>query len=192
MTQYDDPFSAPAKVASEFPTVASFRGRLVLIEPTGYEYDVPSKTDPSKKSDRITATITVVDNSGDVELYSNGSATGKRLRGPVYRGVFISQDRVVKQLLVNEERGRTAKMVLGRLETYKPGEPPRKGNPWGLELPTEADKQMARDFLANRTVAAAAPVQQTPAPAAAPAGSPFGDGSPSGNPFGDGTPGAPF
>lgn len=148
-----DPFAAPAKVASEFASVASFRGRLVLIEPTGYEFDVPSQDDPSKKGDRITATITVVDGSGDVEIYSYGNPTGQKLKGPEYRGVWLGQDRLVKQLLDNGERGRTLKMVLGRFETYKPGQRPMKGNPWGIVDPTDADRQTAREFLANRMVA---------------------------------------
>lgn len=150
-----DPFATPAKPASDFASVASFRGRLVLIEPTGYEYDVPSQDDPSKKSDRVTATITVVDGSGDVEIFAWGDGTGKFLKGPAYQGVWIAQDRLVKQLLDNGERGRTLKMVLGRFETYKPGQRPKKGNPWGLLDPSETDKQTARDFLANRTIAQA-------------------------------------
>lgn len=156
-----DPFSAPQDVASEFASIGSFRGRLVLIEPTGYEYDVPSQDDPSRKGDRVTATITVVDGSGDVEIFSYGNPTGKHLPGPEYKGVWIGQDRLVKQLLDNGERGRTLKMVLGRFETYKPGQRPMKGNPWGLLKPSDADKQVARDFLANRMVAQAA----APAPA---------------------------
>lgn len=150
-----DPFATPAKPASEFASVASFRGRLVLIEPAGYEYDVPSQDDPNKKSDRVTATITVVDGSGDVEIYAWGDGTGKFLKGPTYPGVWIAQDRLVKQLLDDGERGRTLKMVLGRFETYKPGQRPKKGNPWGLLDPSDADKQTARDFLANRTIAQA-------------------------------------
>ena len=150
-----DPFANPAKPASNFASVASFRGRLVLIEPTGYEYDVPSQDDANKKSDRITATITVVDGSGDVEIFSWGDGTGKFVKGPEYRGVWIAQDRLVEQLLDNGERGRTLKMVLGRFETYKPGQRAKKGNPWGLLDPSDADKQTARDFLANRTIAQA-------------------------------------
>lgn len=151
-----DPFSAPQEVASEFASVASFRGRLVLIEPTDYEYDIPSMDDPTKKGDRVTATITVVDGSGDVEIYNHGVPTGQHLPGPEYKGVWIGQDRLRKQLLDNGERGRTLKMVLGRFETYKPGQRPMKGNPWGLLAPSEADKQTAREFLANRMVAKAA------------------------------------
>ena len=147
-----DPFATPAKPASEFASIASFRGRLVLIEPTGYEYDVPSQDDPNKKSDRITAKVTVVDGSGDVEIFSWGDGTGQFLKGPEYTGVWIAQDRLVKQLLDKGERGRTLKMVLGRFETYKPGQRAKKGNPWGLLDPTDADKQTARDFLANRTI----------------------------------------
>lgn len=168
MTQHqEDPFAGPAEVLSVFPSVASFRGRLVIIEPTGYEYDVPNQDDPSKKADRVTATVTVVDGSGDVELMPGGDPSGKFIPGPEYRGVWIGQERLVQQLLKDYERGRTHKMVLGRFETFKPGVKPRKGNPWGLLPPTEADKQVARQFLANRmgsqlAAPAAAPEEQTP------------------------------
>jgi hypothetical protein len=149
----EDPFAGPSAVSSNFASLDSFRGRLVLIEPTGYEYDVPGKDDPSQKRDRITATITVVDGSGDIDLYSYGDKTGKTLKGPEFKGVWISQERVVQQLTKDDERGRTHKMVLGRLETYKPGVRAKKGNPWGILAASEEDKQTARDFLANRTIA---------------------------------------
>lgn len=161
MTESTDPFAGPAVVASTFASVASFRGRLVIIEPTDYEYDVPNQDDPSKKADRVTATVTVVDGLGDVESWKDHAPTGVKLRGPAYHGVWISQDRLVKQLRADpNERGRSLKMVLGRFETYQPGQRPKKGNPWGLIGPTEADRQVARDFLANRTVSqAAAPAE---------------------------------
>lgn len=148
-----DPFAGPADVASEFASVASFRGRLVIIEPTDYEYDVPNQDDSSKKADRVTATVTVVDGKGDVSVWSHHVDTGKKIPGPAYHGVWISQDRLVKQLRANpNERGRCLKMVLGRIDTYKPGTMPKKGNPWGIIAPSEADKRIARDFLANRTI----------------------------------------
>lgn len=156
----NDPFAGPAPVASEFASVASFRGRLVLIEPTGYEYDVPNQDDASKKADRVTATVTVVDGSGDVEIFSFGEPTGQFLKGPRYEGVWMAQDRLVKQLRQDNERGRCLPMVLGRFETYKPGQKPRKGNPWGILPPTAADRQTALDFLAQRTMSqAAAPAE---------------------------------
>ena len=152
-----DPFAGPAVVASEFASVASFRGRLIIIEPTDYEYDVPNQDDASKKADRVTATVTVVDGKGDVSVWSHHVDTGKKISGPAYHGVWISQDRLVKQLREDPNvRGRCLKMVLGRIDTYKPGTMPKKGNPWGLTAPSEADKQIARDFLANRTIAQAA------------------------------------
>jgi len=150
-----DPFAGPAVVASEFASVASFRGRLVLIEPTDYEFDVPSMDDPSKKGDRVTATVTVVDGSEiskPVEIFAYGDPTGQTLPGNRFEGVWIGQDRLIKQLRADGERGRSLKMVLGRFETYKPGQKAKKGNPWGLLAPGEGDAQTARDFLANRTL----------------------------------------
>jgi hypothetical protein len=150
-----DPFAAPAPIASEFASADSFRGRLVLIEPTGLELDVPNQTDPSKKADRLTATVTTVDGQGPVQIFSQKQPTGKFLDGPAHKGVWFSQDRIVKGV-IGDSRSLVGKgMVLARLETYKPGKGAGIGNPWGLVDPTDADKQLARDFLANRTVAAA-------------------------------------
>jgi len=160
-----DPFAGPAVVPSEFASVASFRGRLILIEPTGYEFDVPSMDDPSKKGDRVTATITVVDGSEvtkPVEVFAYGAPTNQTLPGNRFEGVWIGQDRLIKQLRADGERGRSLKMVLGRFETYKPGQRPMKGNPWGILPPKEGDAQIARDFLANRTLAqVAAPADES-------------------------------
>ena len=169
-----DPFSAPAPIASEFASADSFRGRLVLIEPTGLELDVPNQTDPTKKADRLTANVTTVDGQGPVQMFANKQATGKFLEGPTHRGVWFSQSRIVEGILGQGVRTLTPGIMrLARLETYKPGRGAGVGNPWGLIPPTEADKQLARDFLANRTVATASapsePESDEPNPFATPA-----------------------
>jgi hypothetical protein len=84
--------------------------------------------------------------------------TGQFLDGPDFTGVYISQSRVVQQLTPSIPAG----MVLARVGLYKEGQPQGQGNPWGLVDPTDEDRQTARNFLANRTVAASS------APAAAP------------------------
>lgn len=151
-----DPFAAPIPPSSSFASADSFRGRLILMKATKVERDVPSQDDPSKKSDRYTVDVTTVDGKGPVQVYSYSSPTGKMLEGPTHKGVWFSQQRLADSLefSLKNDTG-----ILGTLETQKPGERARKGNAWGLINPTEADKQTARDFLANRTISeAAAPV----------------------------------
>lgn len=157
-----DPFSAPADIPSEHPNAASFRGRLVLIAPTQLELDVPK--DGGGVADKVTATVTVVDGSGPVELMPQQVRSGKFLEGTRFEGVWFSQDRVVKGLCP----GRVltpGSMILARLETYKPGQPAKKGNPWGLQAASEADKDTARKFLANQMISqASAPAQDDDGP----------------------------
>ena len=160
----NDPFADPTPIASDFASADSFRGRLVLIQPTRLELDVPNMQNPSQTSDRVTATVTVVDGQGPVQIFAQRVPTGKFLEGPKHDGVWFSQDRIVKAVLP-ERYLVPGRMVLARLETYKPGKPAGQGNPWGLIPATDADKQTARNFLANQTVGgAAAPAQQTPPP----------------------------
>lgn len=159
-----DPFAAPAPIPSEFPTVASFRGRLVLIQPQKIE-SVPNNLGaPGAMQDRVTANVSVVDGQGPVPVFKNNVHTGQWLEGPSWSGVWLQAEVISKQLAPNGQIS-PGSMVLARIDTRTPGEIPRKGNPWGLIDPTEADKQLARDFLANRLVASAS----APAPAPAPA-----------------------
>lgn len=170
----EDPFATPQPIASEFPSAASFRGRLILIEPTKFERQIPKRNEPGKLEDRITATVTVIDGEGDIQLCPQQIPSGIFVPGPEYPGIWFSQDRIVKAV-VDQKTQTPLKMVLGRLETYKPGKPAREGNPWGLLDPSEADKQTARDFLAKRAMgqATAQVAAATPNPFA-----PQGSGAP--------------
>jgi hypothetical protein len=112
---------------------------------------------------RITANVTVVDGQGPVPVYKNRVPTGQFLDGPDFPGMYISQERVVTQLQsALKARGR----VLVRVGLHKPEAPAGQGNPWGLTGPSEQDAQIARQFLATRTVdnaiPVAAPVPQAP------------------------------
>lgn len=160
-----DPFAGPAAIPSSFPTVASFRGRLVLIRPVKQETVPNNLGAPGSTQERVTADITVVDGLGPVpQMKGNPPApTGQMFQGPDFPGTYVQSEVIVKQLAdALSSRG----MVLARIDTRTPGTNPIKGNPWGLIDPTEADKQTARNFLANRTVSAAS------APAAAPVQAP--------------------
>lgn len=169
----DDPFATPAKIASEFASADSFRGRIVMIVPTRLELDVPSMDDPSKVSDRLTANVTTLDGKGRVEIFSYKAPTGKFLEGPKHDRVWFSQDRIVKAVCPDRVVSPGAKPVLGILDTYKPGKPAGKGNPWGLVEVTPEQKQAAIQELARIMGGGAAPAAQ-PAPAPAAETNPFG------------------
>lgn len=149
----NDPFSFddPAPIASEFASADSFRGRLVLITPTDFEPD--NRNDEGKLMPRFTATVTTVDGKGRVEIYAQRLPQGQYLEGPRHEGVWFSQDRIVKGLRSAWERKTS---VLAKLDTFKPGKPAGKGNPWGLIAATDAEKKQAREFLANLAVSSAA------------------------------------
>jgi hypothetical protein len=155
-----DEFELPGVIASTFASADSFRGRLVLIEVTAYELQVPNQNEPGKFADRITATVTTVDGGENrVQIFSYKAPTGKYLDGPVYKGVWFSQTRVLEAVAKGRGAGSVGKKTLGTLQTYKPGIPAGPGNPWGLVDPTPEQIQTAKDFLAGRTIAeATAPV----------------------------------
>lgn len=165
-----DPFATPAPIASAFASADSFRGRLVLIQPTQIEHDVPKQANAptGPKGDRITATVTVVDGKGPVQVFAQRVATGKYLDGDVHRGVWFNQQRIVDGLK-DPATGALLPMVLATFDTYKPGQMAGQGNPWGLIDPTEADKQTAREYLARQMVGGAAAPTAQAAPAPAPA-----------------------
>jgi hypothetical protein len=150
-----DPFAAPAAIISEYPEMETLRGRLLMFKPSKFDANLSSAKYPEKKYDRITTDVHVID-GGPVPAFDTTSFTD----------MYVSQSRILAQLKQGLENRH---MVLGRLNTYKPGKA-EKGNPWGLTDPTEADKAAARAFIAAGYKQAApqyaAPVQ--PAPAAAP------------------------
>lgn len=156
---FDLPSATP--IPSEFASADSFRGRVVLIEVTGYEVDVPFKGDERKFTDRVTAKVTTVDGKGRVQIFSQKVPTGTYLEGPEHEGVWFSQDRIRK--VIAPEGGRSVgKRTLAVIETYKPGKIAGQGNPWGLLDPTPEQIQTAKDFLAGRAVDQATAVAEDP------------------------------
>lgn len=156
-----DPFAAPAAIPSSFPTVASFRGRLVLIKPLKQETVPNNLGAPGSTQERVTADILVVDGLGPVPQMKGNppTPTGQMFEGPEYRGVYVQSEVIVKQL-AEALAGRT--QVLAWIDTKNPGTQPMKGNPWGLINATENPEavQTARTFLATQMVGAAqAPAQ---------------------------------
>jgi hypothetical protein len=148
-------FQDPSAIPSEFASADSFRGRLVLIEPTNFERDVPNQHNAGQVADRVTATVTTVDGKGPVQQYSNKQLTGVSLPGPVHKGVWFGQDRIVKAVCPGRQL-REGTRVLAVMETYKPGKPAGIGNPWGLTAATQEQKQYAAKFLAELAINGAA------------------------------------
>lgn len=163
-----DPFANPTPRVSTFPSVASFRGRLVLIRPLKIERDIPKQASAPNgpKGDRVTANVTVVDGSGPVELFPQGNPSGQFIDGPEFRGVYIGQDQLAAGL--QDVTGNLLGLVLTRIDTLKPGTRPGQGNPWVFNEASEADKDMARAFLAAQMVGGASAPSAAPAPAPAP------------------------
>lgn len=159
-----DPFAGPAAIPSSFPTVASFRGRLVLIKPLSQQTVPNNLGAPGATQERVTADITVVDGLGPVPQMKGNppTPTGQMFDGPEYRGVYVQSEVIVKQL-ADALAARTS--VLAWIDTRNPGTQPMKGNPWGLIDATQSPDAVntARQFLATQMVGAAA------APAAQPA-----------------------
>ena len=159
---YEDPFEDPTPRVSKFASADSFRGRLILIEPTKLELNVPkSKQANSAIGDRITATVTVVDGKGPVQTYDNRVPTGVFLEGNLHRGVWFNQEQITDGLKTPDGKA-LRKMVLARIDTLKPGTSAGIGNPWVMNPATDADKQTARDYLANRTVEEASAPAENP------------------------------
>ena len=172
MSDYQDPFEDPTPPSVVFASADSFRGRLVIMEPTKIEIGIPkmSSNPTGPKGDRITADVTTVDGLGPVEVFRNRNGLGIFLDGPLHRKVWFNQDQIVDGLKTPDGKS-LRKMVLVRLDTLKPGQPQGQGNPWVMNPASDADKQTARDFLAGRKVAQA---EAPSAPAAEP-GNPWAE-----------------
>lgn len=136
--QDGDLFQAPAAIPSEYPKLENLRTRLLMIAPKKYEQGIPSAfRNPDgtvQTQNRMTADVFVVD---------GGPVPGFEVTA--FTSMYLSNARIVDQLMGGYKEGF---MVLGRLDTFKPGTKAGAGNPWGLSDPTEQDKQLARDYIA--------------------------------------------
>lgn len=148
---FDFNLPSATPIPSEFASADSFRGRVVLIEVTGYEIKVPMHGQPGKFTDRVTAKVTTVDGKGRVQIFSQKVPTGTYLEGPEHEGVWFSQDRIRKVIAPEGERS-IGRQTLAVIETYKPGKIAGQGNPWGLLDPTPDQVAAAKTFLASLMV----------------------------------------
>lgn len=160
-----DPFEDPTPRVSAFASADSFRGRLILIEPTNVERNVPKqRTAPNgAKGDKVTANVTVLDGQGPVQIFNRKVPTGRFLEGPMHRGVWFNQDQITDGLQTPE--GHLRKRVLCRIETLQPGVPAGEGNPWTMVVTTPAEKETALRVLNEITIGgASAPAQEEQSP----------------------------
>jgi len=154
----EDPFSAPAPQQPKGPRIRDMYGRLLLVIPQRLEKDVTSqfkdKDGNRQVQDRMTADVICLD-GGPIAYGGRPETVG----GPPHDKTAQVPHRNVAQYisnagLISQCRDALAKrlagkpgMVLGRLQV---GE--AKGNnnpPYLLAEPTEADKQLARQYLAT-------------------------------------------
>lgn len=172
-----DEFAAPDAVGGIRPRLKDAGvGRLVLISPMKIERNVPNqlaKPDENGKlptQDRMTADVVFLD--GPPFMYGgdpdgdNGQPKPHTMQATMpheARSMWLSNVLLIQQC----ERSIGGGMVLGRLIK---GIPSRPGNrpPWKLDDPTEADKQVARDYLVAKQAGRIAPPVQV-APQQAPA-----------------------
>lgn len=151
----DDPFSGPAPQQPRGPRIRDLYGRLLLLVPHKVEEGIPNRLQPGETQDRMTADVIVLD-GGAIAYGGRPEATpptphDKTANVPHRTDrMFISQAGLISQCreaLAKRLRGQPG-MVLGRLRV---GDAPRPGAnpPYLLDPPTDADKAMARAYLAT-------------------------------------------
>lgn len=189
-------FSAPPPAGQSYPRpkLSDLVGRLILIRPTAFDKDVQAPgNDPSKKQDRITADIVVLDGG---PLAFGGSMQQGRPNThqdpamPVgYKGVFLSQKGIVAQLqgYLPSAQNPTGGRCLARVAMGTSSQPGHN-RPYRLEDPSAQDIATATGYLQQEQTGAlpyhstAEPVPgQQPAMAGPPPGYPAPAGYPQGN-----------
>lgn len=134
-------FADPDAVGATRPSVRDFVGRVVVVRPTRIERDVPNRSDPAKKQDRVTADVLVVD-GGPLEFGGN-VARGKPLTMTVQtpylvKGMYISNTNMVQAVEAQVGRG----VVLGRVSMGKASDPTHNP-PFNLDKVETADPMYA-------------------------------------------------
>lgn len=150
-----DPFDAPAPQQARGPRVRDMYGRLLLVIPHKLEEGIPNRLQPGTTQDRLTADVIVLD-GGAIPYGGRPEATppvphSKTAPVPLkVDRMYVSQRGLISQCreaLTKRLHGQPG-MVLGRLTV---GESKEAGQnaPYLLSPPTDADKQVARQYLAN-------------------------------------------
>lgn len=151
----DDPFSGPAPQQPRGPRLRDLYGRLLLVVPVKLEKDVPNRREPGKTQDRMTADVIVLD-GGPIAYGGTPEKTpsvphDKTAQVPHKTAAqYISAAGIISQCreaLAKRMLGQPG-MVLGRLTVGQAKEPGHNA-PWLLSVPTDADKALARQYLAQ-------------------------------------------
>jgi hypothetical protein len=150
-----DPFDSPAPQEPRGPRIRDLYGRLLLIVPKRLEESVPNRLQPGTTQDRMTADVIVLDGGPiayggrpeqvpPVPHDKTAAVPHKTANQYVSNRGLISQCRLALAAKATGGPG----MVLGRLGVGKPGEDGQNA-PYILSLPTDADKALARQYLAS-------------------------------------------
>ena len=146
-----DPFDAPgSKGAGKFPAMKQLKGRLLLIEPTRLDKQITSNLNPDKKVDRMSANVTVLDGDPITNVLDKDGDVVHEFDEPLaaphtMEDMYISQTVLVNQL---RKAYKAESKVLGRL-VQLPAARPGENKAWAFEEPTDADKDIARGYLAS-------------------------------------------
>lgn len=152
-----DPFDDPAPPRPKGPRLDDMYGRLLLIIPKGMDKGKSTETDGTVTTyDRMTADVIVLD--GPPMPYG-GKPNGRpptphdRVAEIPHRevGMYVSA-----KALISQSRDAWAKrqrnepgMVLGRLNYGEQPADPKLQAPWVLDKATDADRALARAYLAT-------------------------------------------
>lgn len=152
-----DPFDDPAPPRPKGPRLDDMYGRLLLIIPKGMDKGKSTEADGTTSTyDRMTADVIVLD--GPPMPYG-GKPNGRpptphdRIAPIPHRevGMYVSA-----KALISQSRDAWAKrqrnepgMVLGRLAYGEQPADPKLQAPWILEKATDADRAVARQYLAT-------------------------------------------
>jgi hypothetical protein len=150
-----DPFDSPAPQEPRGPRIRDLYGRLLLLVPKRLEEGVPNRLQPGTTQDRMTADVIVLDGGPiayggrpeqvpPVPHDKTAAVPHKTANQYVSNRGLISQCRLALAAKATGGPG----MVLGRLGVGKPGEDGQNA-PYILSLPTDADKALARQYLAS-------------------------------------------
>lgn len=170
--QGPDQFGAPDEINIIRPRLKDAGpGRLLLISPLGIERKVvnrlgrPDANGQLPVQDRMTADVVFLD--GPPFMFGGDpDGDGGPPRPHTTQALIPYESRsmwITNVLLIQQCERSVGSMVLGRLakgESSKPGNRP----PWKLTDPTEADRQIARQYLVDKQAGRIAP----PAPQQAP------------------------
>ena len=131
-----DPFDGPSSTSAK---ITNYLGALLLITPTAYEDSLTTAfTKPGETTDAVRADLVVLDEPKD-GFPEDEEAPHEVSDILIFQGVLIGQTKA------KVGKG----MVLGRLIQRDPSRPGVNGA-FALEDPTDADKEVAREYLKTK------------------------------------------